>query len=236
MLSLFIMGPWGRPISISSLLNTDYLFSVIILHDCSEICSLQTCSRYRKSHTTWCDLSMLKKDSCFCRYFNSVFEICRTATGSNVNSLLNIPISRRHVSQHTGFLDDLSIEFNIAPLNKAGKLSYPRVIRILLETSHSLYEHMENYPKGERNYLAPPIFPYLKSHQLYWIIEVSARVDRNQVCVAQCIPLYRTFHIQSRALDWHPLCMFGRSCLLLVIRWWRDSRDTSFHKTEAELL
>lgn len=194
MLSLFIMGPWGRPISTSSLLSEDYLFSTIFLHDCSEICRLQTCSWYREGHATWCDLSMLKEGVCFCRYFNSVFELCRTR--SSVSSLLNSPISRGRISEHTGFLDDLSIEFNVPPLDKAGELSYPRVIRILLEISHGLYERMENDPKGGRNYLTPPIFPCLKSHhQLYWITEVSARVDQNQVGVAQCIPLYHTLHI-----------------------------------------
>lgn len=103
------------------------------------------------SHTTWCDLSMLKEGSCFCRKFNSIFQISRAATGSNVNSLLNISISRGHVSQHTGFLDDLSVEFCVPPLDKAGELSYPGVIGILLITSHSLYARMENDPKGQRN-------------------------------------------------------------------------------------
>ena len=144
MLSHFVMGPWGRPVSISSLLNTSYLFSVIVLHDCSEICSLQTRSWYRKGlllGVTWA--CSLKEGGCFCRYFNSVFEICGTATGSNVNILLNIPICRRHISQHTGFLGDLSTEFSVPPLDKAGEPSYPRVMRMLLETSHSLYERME---------------------------------------------------------------------------------------------
>lgn len=67
------------------------------------------------------------------------------------------------MSQHTGFLDDLSIEINVPVPYKEDEFSYPRIIRTLLWTSHSLYECMENDPKAERNYLAPPIFPYLKT-------------------------------------------------------------------------
>lgn len=57
-------------------------------------------------------------------------------------------------------------------------------------------------------HLPPPQIPTVIWNKL------SARVDRNQVCIAQCIPFYHTLCIH-RALDWHPL--FGEWYLLLVL-------------------